>query len=115
MTEGQTKSVTLSPDTAYGPINPNAFIEVPKQKFPEDFQFKEDGYVRSQGPGGRPVFGKITEVKDETVVLDVNHPMAGRELVFDIRLVEIEDEEEASDEVAAAEHSESKDTEDAEE
>ena len=104
MTEGQTKSVTLSPETAYGPVNPNAFIEVPKQKFPEDFQFKEDGYVRSEGPAGRPVFGKITEVKDETVVLDVNHPMAGRELVFDIRLVEIEDEDadpsESNDEAA---------------
>jgi len=92
MTEGQTKSITLGPEMAYGPVNPDAFIEVPKEKFPDDFNFVKNGYVRSRRPDGRPVFGKITEVKEETVVLDVNHPMAGQELNFEIKLVEIEAE-----------------------
>ena len=92
MEPGESKEVTLTPKQAYGPINPNAIIEVEKGRFPEDFQFVKDGYVRSQHADGRPVFGRITEVKDETVILDVNHPMAGKELTFHIDLVEIEDD-----------------------
>lgn len=92
MSEGETKSITLSPEAAYGPINPEAFIEVEKERFPEDFNFQKDGFVRSTRFDGRPVFGKITEVKEESVVLDVNHPMAGKELNFEIQVVEIEEE-----------------------
>ena len=90
MKEGETKSITLKPEKAYGPINPEAVIEVEKERFPSDFACVKDGYVRSQRADGRPVFGRITEVKDDTVVLDVNHPMAGKELNFEIKLVEIE-------------------------
>ena len=92
MSEGETKTITLSPEHAYGPINPEAIIEVQKERFPEDFSFVKDGFVRSTRFDGRPVFGKITEVKEETVMLDVNHPMAGKELNFEIQLVEIADE-----------------------
>ena len=62
MTEGQSKSVTLSPEMAYGPLNPKAFIEVPKEKFPENFQFKTEGYVRSESPNGRPVLDRKSVV-----------------------------------------------------
>jgi peptidylprolyl isomerase len=91
MAEGETKSITLPPESAYGPINPEAVIEVEKERFPSDFSFVKDGFVRSTRFDGRPVFGKITEIKDESVVLDVNHPMAGKELNFEIQLVEIEE------------------------
>jgi FKBP-type peptidyl-prolyl cis-trans isomerase 2 len=91
MAEGETKSITLPPESAYGPINPEAVIEVEKERFPSDFAFVKDGFVRSTRFDGRPVFGKITEIKDESVVLDVNHPMAGKELNFEIQLVEIEE------------------------
>ena len=92
MSPGESKSIKLSPEKAYGPVNPQAVIEVEKERFPEDFAFVKDGFVRSQHADGRPVFGRITEVKDESVVLDVNHPMAGKELLFEINLVEIEAE-----------------------
>ena len=90
MAEGETKSITLPPEQAYGPINPQAIIEVPKKKFPEDFEFKENGFVRSTRMDGRPLFGKINIIKEETVILDVNHPLAGKELTFEIQLLEIE-------------------------
>ena len=92
MSEGETKSITLAPEQAYGPINPEAVIEVEKERFPDDFAFVKDGFVRSTRFDGRPVFGKITEIKDKSVMLDVNHPMAGKELNFEIQLVEIADE-----------------------
>ena len=96
MSEGETKSITLQPEAAYGPINPDAFIEVQKERFPDDFNFQKDGFVRSTRFDGRPVFGKITEVKEDSVILDVNHPMAGKELNFEIQLVEINENPENS-------------------
>tara|TARA_R110002074_G_scaffold14595_6_gene50239 strand:- start:358 stop:864 length:507 start_codon:yes stop_codon:yes gene_type:complete len=84
------KTITLEPEKAYGPINPEAVIEVPKERFPAEFVFVKDGFVRSFGKNGRPVFGKITDIKDASVVLDVNHPLAGKQLTFELELVQIE-------------------------
>ena len=71
-------------------LSRNGHFEVPKKKFPEDSEFKEKGFVRSTRMDGRPRFGKINIIKEETVILDVNHPLAGKELTFEIQLLEIE-------------------------
>ena len=59
-----------------------------KQSFPEDFEF-EQGLVIEGNVQGQPVRGIINQVEDEVVVIDFNHPMAGRNLNFDIELVEV--------------------------
>lgn len=82
-------TIKLAPEDAYGPINPDAVIEVEKSRFPEDFVFVKEGFVRSFNKQGRPVFGRITEVKDQSVILDVNHPLAGKELNFEIEVVDV--------------------------
>ncbi len=99
MTEGQTKSVTLSPDEAYGPHDPAATQKVPRQAFGTEFEFEVGGTVQGNGPAG-PFLAVIESVEEEHITLDMNHPLAGKELTFEIEMVEIEEEaeEEAGEE-----------------
>ena len=90
MATGETKTITLDADDAYGQVNPEAFQNVPKTQFDDDFVFEVGGAVMGQGPQG-PFRATITEVQDEAVVLDFNHPLAGKELTFEVELVEVEE------------------------
>ena len=89
MAVGETKSITLTPDQAYGESNPEAITDVPKESFPPDFNFQVDSMVQGQNEQGQPLVGTINEVKDEAVTIDFNHPMAGKDLNFEIELVSI--------------------------
>lgn len=88
MKVGEKKSVTLAAEAAYGPVDPNAFQDCPKDKF-EDMQIEVGGMIKGNSPQG-PFLAKIHEIKDDNVVLDFNHPLAGKDLSFEIELVEIE-------------------------
>ena len=90
MATGETKTITLGPDDAYGQVNPEAFQNVPKTQFDEDFVFEVGGAVMGQGPQG-PFRATIHEVQDESVVLDFNHPLAGKDLTFEVEVVEVEE------------------------
>ena len=85
---GETKKVTIEPSDAYGEHNPDGVQAVPKDSFPEDFEF-EKGLVIEGNVEDQPVRGVINEVRDDFVVVDFNHPMAGRSLNFDIELMEV--------------------------
>ena len=88
MKVGQEKHITVKPEEAYGPVNPNAVQEFPKDKVPPE-GLKVGAILTARGPQG-PIQGRVTEVKDQTVVLDFNHPMAGKTLVFDIKVLDIQ-------------------------
>ena len=88
MKKGETKNVTIPVEAAYGPHNPEAVQAVPKQAFAEGMQFEIGGTVQGNGPRG-PFLARIQEVGDETVTLDMNHPLAGEELNFEIELVSV--------------------------
>jgi len=90
MTSGDTKTITLAADDAYGQVNPEAFQNIPKTQFDDDFVFEVGGAVMGQGPQG-PFRATISEVQDDTVVLDFNHPLAGKELTFEVELVDVEE------------------------
>ncbi len=90
MTTGETKTITLEADDAYGQVNPNAFQDIPKTQFEEGFVFEVGGSVMGQGPQG-PFRATIHEVQDESVVLDFNHPLAGKDLTFEVEIVEVEE------------------------
>ena len=90
MTTGETKTITLEADDAYGQVNPNAFQDIPKTQFEEGFVFEVGGSVMGQGPQG-PFRATIHEVQDESVVLDFNHPLAGKDLTFEVEIVEAEE------------------------
>ena len=89
MNVGETKNVTLTPDQAYGDVNADAFADIPKTSFPDDFVYTEGAMIQGMGPNG-PVVGTITEVNETDVNVNFNHPMAGKDLNFEIELLEIQ-------------------------
>jgi len=89
MKEGETKSFTLSSQEAYGLPNPEARNTVPKTQFPPDYLFEVGGEVQGTSPVGSPVFAKIESFTDDEVTLDMNHPLAGEDLTFEVEVVEI--------------------------
>lgn len=89
MKEGEEKEVTLTPDEAYGDINPEFVQEVPKANFPPEA--KEGMLIGLPMPNGQQIPAKIIEIGEETVKLDMNSPMAGKTLVFKIKVVGIEE------------------------
>ena len=90
MAAGERKEVTLSPDQAYGPVDPQQVREVPKELVPQDAQ-KVGTELKGKGPHGEPMFMKVVEVKENTVILDFNHPLAGRTLYFDVKVLEVKE------------------------
>ena len=94
MTVGEVKNIHLGVDDAYGPASDNAVQEAPKNLFPPDFVFKTGEMVQGTAPTGQPILAMIVEEKESTIVLDMNHPLAGKDLNFEIELVDIEQQEE---------------------
>lgn len=87
MAVGAEKKVTVKPEEGYGPVDPRAFREVPKDKLPAD-ALKVGTMLMAQGPTGQvPV--RVHEIKEQTVIMDFNHPLAGKTLLFDIKVTEI--------------------------
>ena len=86
---GQKKTVNLKPEEAYGPRREEAITAVAKENFPPDFEAKEGEMVQGRTETGQPINALIIEVQDNDVILDMNHPLAGEELNFEIELVEI--------------------------
>ena len=90
MTVGDTKTINLPPDQAYGERNEEAIVEVARKNFPENFVFTEGEVVQGTNEAGFPLVGTLQEDKGEAFVVDFNHPMAGKTLNFDIEVVDIE-------------------------
>jgi len=89
MDMNEKKSVTIPVDKAYGPRNEELVLTVPRDQVPPDIEPEVGLKLQMQGPGNNPVIVEVTEVADEHIKLDANPPLAGKELVFDIELVEI--------------------------
>ena len=86
MTEGETKTVTILSEDAYGPVRDDHFQEVPKEHVPDDVEV--GAMLQAQGPQG-PMTVTVKEVKEETVLLDANHPLAGKDLTFELEVVTV--------------------------
>ena len=89
MSEGDEKSVTVPAAEAYGPVDPAARHEVPRDKIPADIPLEVGTQLQVQTSTGQVMPVKVEEVTEEKVVLDANHPLAGKDLTFDIALVSI--------------------------
>ena len=88
MAVGETRTVTLQPEEAYGPKVADAMRPAPKEAFGADFEFEIGEVVQGNGPEGT-FLATIREVNDDHVVLDLNHPLAGEVLKFEIQLLDI--------------------------
>jgi FKBP-type peptidyl-prolyl cis-trans isomerase SlyD len=89
MKAGQKKSFKVKPEDGYGQVNPKAFREIPKKQLPAGVTPKAGMTLYAKGEEGQPIPIVIKEVKKDTVVLDFNHPLAGKTLNFDVEVVEV--------------------------
>lgn len=88
MRAGDKKQVQVAPKDAYGTVDPAATAEVPKQNLPPEALVPGTQLV-ARRPDGSSQFVRVKEVRAETVVLDLNHPLAGKTLFFDVRILEV--------------------------
>ena len=89
MSVGDSKTVNIPADEAYGPRQEQMVQEVPKTVLPEDLEPKEGMALQARNQDGGTVNLVVTAVSDETITVDGNHPLAGKALNFDIELVDI--------------------------
>lgn len=89
MKKGEEKEVKLKPGEAYGEPNPKLLKKVPREQLPKDQEIKP-GMVLGVGlPTGQQIPARVKEVNDKEVTLDMNHPLAGKNLNFKLKVVEI--------------------------
>lgn len=89
MQEGEKRRLEINVEDAYGEKSQDMIIEFPKTQFPEDMSPEVGQQLMMSNGSGQSFPVVITEVKQESVLLDANHPLAGQDLIFDIELVEI--------------------------
>jgi FKBP-type peptidyl-prolyl cis-trans isomerase 2 len=89
MAVGEKKTVTIPADEAYGQKHEEMIMEFPKERFPADMNPEVGMQLNMSNGSGQNFPVVIIEVKDEVVILDANHPLAGEDLTFDLELVEI--------------------------
>lgn len=89
MKVGEKKSFRVSPEEGYGKENPKAIQDVPKSKLPPDVKPKAGMVLQAQDKSGHTIPVRIVEVKKDVVVMNFNHPLAGKTLNFDVEIVEI--------------------------
>jgi FKBP-type peptidyl-prolyl cis-trans isomerase 2 len=94
MTEGDTKEFTISSDDAYGPHHDDRLTPLQRSIFPEDFELTAGMTVPLQNDTGQNFLAVITEIDDETVTADFNHPLAGKDLTFTVDVLAVGENEE---------------------
>ncbi|MFQ5990706.1 MAG: peptidylprolyl isomerase [Candidatus Methylomirabilales bacterium] len=86
---GESKQVKVKPEDGYGVVDQEAFVEVKKDQVPQD-ALKVDTQLQGRDSSGRLFHARVVEIKGETVVLDLNHPLAGKTLSFDVKVLDIQ-------------------------
>ncbi len=89
MEPGESKTVEIPADQAYGPRLPEQIIEVDRAQMPPDMQLEIGTHVQGAQPGGQKTDFIVTALTESLVTLDANHPLAGKDLIFDLELVGI--------------------------
>ncbi len=89
MNAGEKKTVDIASEEAYGPYRDELILSVNREQFPEDIQPEVGQSLQVQQPNGQPVVVTVAAVADEEVKLDANHPLAGKDLTFEIELMDI--------------------------
>lgn len=89
---GGEKNVVVQPEDGYGPVDPKAFREVPKEKLPPE-SLKVGTALMAKSSQGQNFPVRIHEIREKTVILDFNHPLAGKTLSFDVKILSIKSPE----------------------
>ena len=86
MSVGEKKTIEIEAENAYGQINPQMVNEVAKAQVPEEVSVGD--MLQAMSPAG-PINVKVLDIKEDVVVLDANHPLAGQKLIFDLEVISI--------------------------
>jgi peptidylprolyl isomerase len=89
MAIGEKKTIQIDPDHGYGQKDPNAIIEFPSSNIPEGMTVEVGQKLNLQNQYGQPVPVVVMEVKEDVIIMDANHFLAGQDLLFDVEIVEI--------------------------
>ena len=89
MKEGESKTIHIKCLDAYGEHHPEGLIEIERNQLPSGIPLEVGGMVQGNSPTGGQVAFTVVEITENKVTLDSNHPLAGKDLVFDVQLFEI--------------------------
>ncbi|MFY0623265.1 MAG: peptidylprolyl isomerase [Pelagimonas sp.] len=89
MSVGEKKTINIPAENAYGEVDPDARQAVPRDQIPADIPLEIGTMLQMQAPTGQVVQVAVVEVSETEVMLDANHPLAGKDLNFELELVEI--------------------------
>jgi len=89
MEVGESKTVEIATDDAYGPYRDDWLLEVDRSEFPDDMKPEVGQQLQMQQPNGQTVIVSIAAITETHIKLDANHPLAGKDLTFEIELMEI--------------------------
>jgi peptidylprolyl isomerase len=90
MTEGETKTITLEPDDAFGPHIDDLIIKVPKSVFNTEVTLEIGSRIKIDTPTGKSFIGTIMSMDDMTITLDMNHLLAGKRLIIKITVLSVQ-------------------------
>ncbi len=89
MASGEHKTIEVSADDAFGPYMDELISIIERSQLPANVDLKEGQQLQIQQPDGTPIIVTVRELNDRSVTFDANHPLAGKDLIFDINLLEI--------------------------
>ena len=85
----QEKTIKIKPQDAYGEKNQQLIISVARAGFPKDIKIEAGSRLVLKSPQGQQIPAFVSEVKEDSIVIDMNHPLAGKELTFKVKVVGI--------------------------
>lgn len=86
---GDKVEISLTAKEAYGEVNENAISEISKDTIPSSVEIVKDGFIKGKTQSGHDVLAKVIDIKENSYILDLNHPLAGKDLKFDIEILEV--------------------------
>ena len=87
---GDEKEIVVTPQEGYGAVDPKAFKEVPREQLPKDAKLKVGTQLQAKTPDGHILVVTVSKLNKDTVLLNFNHPLAGKELHFQVKILSIQ-------------------------
>lgn len=89
LTEGEKKSFTIQPENGFGQTNPNNIQEIPRDQFGEEIELEQGLMLSFADAQNAELPGVVTEFDEKSVTVDFNHPLAGKEIQFDVEIIAV--------------------------
>jgi len=90
MDQGESKTIKIDSDRAYGPHREDMIMEIGRSQVPDGMEIEVGQVLKMQHPDGKAIRVLVTSLSEDNVMLDANHPLAGKDLTFNIELLEID-------------------------